>query len=194
MEVQAHDASDLLKLQKLIRAEKRAVWRDRFRMVLLALQGKTAPEIARKVFSTRRTVQIWVYRYRDEGLDGLTRSRYKGSRPKLTPAQESAFKARLDAGPTEADGECTLRGRTIQRILEEEFNVSYSLPGVYDLLHRLNYSCLQPRPRHEMNDPEAMQAFKDAAPLFSRRSKTSTRISESKSSSRMRPASASRER
>ena len=53
------------------------------------------------------------------------------------------------------------------RILNEEFGVEYTLNGAYDLLHRLNLSCLTPRPRHEKNDPEAMKAFKQSAPLLS---------------------------
>ena len=39
----------------------------------------------------------------------------------------------------------------------------------YDLMHRLNLSCLSPRPRHRKNDPEAMAAWVEATPLLSRR-------------------------
>jgi transposase len=35
-----------------------------------------------------------------------------------------------------------------------------SLPAVYWLLHRLNYSYLRPRPRHRKADPEAIGEFK----------------------------------
>jgi hypothetical protein len=63
------------------------------------------------------------------------------------------------------EGVCTLRGKDAVRILEREFGVSYSLDGVYDLLERLNYSCLAPRPRHEKGDPAAQQLFKEQAPF-----------------------------
>lgn len=72
-------------------------------------------------------------------------------------------------GPREGDGVCTLRGKDAVRILNGEFGVAYSLNGVYDLLHRLGFSCLSPRPRHEKNDPAAMEAFKERAPLLSRK-------------------------
>ena len=72
-------------------------------------------------------------------------------------------------GPLSRDGVCTLRGKDAVKILNKEFGVSYSLPGVYDLLHRLNLSCLKPRPRHEKNDPEKMEQFKARAPFLSRR-------------------------
>ena len=54
-------------------------------------------------------------------------------------------------------------------ILEREFGVKYSLDGAYDLLERLGYSCLAPRPRHEKNDPAAVAQFKEQAPLLSGR-------------------------
>ena len=73
------------------------------------------------------------------------------------------------AGPTDADGgQCTLRGRDAQRILEREFGQAYSLGGAYDLLHRVGFSCLRPRPRHRRNDPAAMKQWLDDAPPFSK--------------------------
>ena len=38
--------------------------------------------------------------------------------------------------------------------------------GAYDLLERLGYSCLTPRPLHEKSDPAAMEHFKANAPLL----------------------------
>jgi transposase len=72
----------------------------------------------------------------------------------------------MTAGPREGDGVCTLRGKDAVRILNEEFHAPYTLNGVYDLLHRLNLSCLTPRPRHEKNDPKAMEEFKKSTPLL----------------------------
>ena len=49
---------------------------------------------------------------------------------------------RLDAGPRESDGVCSLRGLDVQRILQDQFGVLRKLPSVYWWLHRLGYSCL----------------------------------------------------
>lgn len=82
--------------------------------------------------------------------------------------RDAELRARLEAGPRESDGVCTLRGRDVQRILDEEFGVKYSLQAVYDTLHRLGYSCLVPRPRHEKQDPEPQAKFKEElAPILS---------------------------
>jgi transposase len=161
-------------------------------MVLLALRGFMATQIADKVGCSRRTVQQWVYRYRDEGLEGLRERPRPGQPKKLASASEADFRRRLEAGPTADDGVCTLRGRDIQRILAEEFGAQYSLPGVYDLLHRLGYSCLKPRPQHRKNDPEAMVGWLAEAPFLSRKSARRSRSRKSRFGSRTKRASVSK--
>ena len=98
------------------------------------------------------------------------------------------------AGPTPADGGvCTLRGKDAVRILQEQFGVQYTLDGAYDLLHRLGFSCLNPRPKHRKNAPQAMkQWLDDAPPLLSGANASSTPINRLKSGSRMKHGLASR--
>jgi transposase len=75
------------------------------------------------------------------------------------------FKTRMDTGPTSQDKVCTLRGKDVQRILREEMGVKLSISAAYATLHRLGYSCVAPRPRHEKQDLEAQKKFKhDIAP------------------------------
>jgi transposase len=143
--------------------------RDRYRAVLMALQGREAVEIAITLRRARRSVQDWVYCYRDGGINALLPGKQTGRPTKLPRDKEALLMARLDSGPREGDGVCTLRGKDVVRILESEFGVKYSLDGVYDLLERLGYSCLSPRPRHEKNDPAAVKDFKARSPLLFKR-------------------------
>jgi transposase len=170
MKVVRRQEDDRERLNGLIQQEKNVWQRDRLRSVLLALEGRGAVEIAGVLGRSRRFVQEWVYAYRDEGVEGV-RPRPPGVRPtKLPREKEQAFKQRVLAGPTAADGGvCTLRGVDARRILEKEFGAQYTLQGVYDLLHRLELCCLAPRPRHRKNDPEAMEAWLESAPLLSRK-------------------------
>ena len=169
MRITERARGDLGRLEEMIGVEARARQRDRLRMVLLALRGDEKEQIARTLGVAKSTVESWAYRYRDGGLEALTPKPRPGRPPRLTPRRAREFKARFTAGPTEADGVCTLRGKDAVRILNDEFKVGYSLSGTYDLLHRLGLSCLVPRPRHEKNDPAAMGAFQQRAPLLSRR-------------------------
>jgi len=158
---------DVDELRRRAAAERDALRRDRYRAVLLALDGKEAPEIAESLGRARRSVQDWAYAYRDGGVDAVQPARRKGREPKLPREREAELMARLDAGPRPEDGVCTLRGRDVVRILEREFLVTYTLAGAYELLERLGYSCLAPRPRHEKSDPAEQQRFRTHAPLLS---------------------------
>ena len=154
----------LAELERLERAEKDAAHAKRLRIVILALMGYTAPAIAMSLGLSRRICQGWVYRYNEQGLAGLTDLRGNSAPPTLSPVQEQQFHARLAAGPTPADEVCALRGADVRRILAQEFGVLRSLPGIYHLLHRLNYSCLRPRPRHRHADPVAQETFRRELP------------------------------
>jgi transposase len=173
---------DIDELRRRAAAEPNALRRDRYRAVLLALGGREASDIAASLGRARRSVQDWAYAYRDGGVDAVQPERRLGRAQRLPRECEPRLRARLDAGPTDADGgACTLRGRGVVRILEREFGVRYTLNGAYELLHRLGYSCLAPRPRHERADPEAAAAFRAAAPFLSASSPTRSPRTEGRS-------------
>jgi transposase len=184
MQIELHHPEDLTQLRQQSRQQKEAKQRDRYRAILLAIEGYDAPTIARTIGRSRRFVQRWVYRYRDHGLKAVVPKRQTGRPPNLPATKEAPFKERFLAEPTEADGVCTLRAKDAQRILQEEFGVQYTLAGVYDLLHRLGLSCLAPRPRHRKSDPERMQRWVENAPLLSSKSPKRTQSKESRSGSR----------
>ena len=195
MHVQSHHAEDQNQLERLARQTSNAKQRDRYRAVLLALAGHEAPVIAMRLGRSRRFVQRWVYVYRDEGMAAIAPRKQSGRPPKLSREQQLAFKRRMLAGPRESDGGvCTLRGKEAQRILQSEFGQSYSLNGAYELLHRLDMSCLQPRPRHRKQDAAAQAQWLDRAPFLSGKSSRKTPQNKSKSGFRTRPASVSKAR
>jgi transposase len=189
--------TDHLTLDRLRALADAAPGRRRFlriRAVILAVEGRTAPEVAAALGCSRRAAQAWVARYNDEGEAGFDERPRPGRPPFLDPEAAERLRARLDAGPTGEDAACTLRGPEVRSILGREFGVTYSLPAVYALLHRLGYSCLDPRPRHRKADPEAQEGFKKKSPTASTTSPASTPASGSRSGSRTRPASARRGR
>jgi transposase len=155
--------------------QRRALQRDRLRVVLLAGDGDEAgrelfrEQIAQRVRRSRQFVDQWVGRYRTGGLDAIVAKKQPGRAPKLTAAQDEQLKALLDGGPRPADKVCTLRGRDIRRIVEAEFGVVYTAGGIYDVLRRLDYSSLKPRPRHRKNDPVKAAQFQEQAPFLRRR-------------------------
>jgi transposase len=200
MKVTLHDPADLPTLRERARSEANAKQRDRLRAVLLAAEGEEGAElegdqIAGRLGRSPRFVDQWLARYRKGGLEAVKPGKAKGQKPKLPVEQHTAFKERILAGPTEADGGvCTLRGAQAKSILSREFGVEISLSGVYELMHRLNLSCLKPRPQHRKNDPKAMSDWLERAPLLPGSCRRSTPASRWSGGSRTRHASASRGR
>jgi transposase len=168
MKIVERESGDIAELSRRARSERRSIQRDRYRAVLLALEGEDAVAIAKATGRARRSVQEWVYAYRDCGIDALIPKKQTGKPPRLTAEQETQLKARLDAGPAAEDGVCALRGKDVVRILKEEFGVKHTIGSIYGVLHRLGYSCLSPRPQHEKNDPAAIEQFKRDTPFLSR--------------------------
>jgi cellobiose phosphorylase len=73
--------------------------RDRFRAVVLALEGKMEPEIRRMLHRSRGFIQRWVYAYRDRGISGLFPQSPPGKPSKLTNLQREQLKASLEGRP-----------------------------------------------------------------------------------------------
>ena len=106
----------------------------------------------------RRTIQQWVGDYNRDALDGLADGR-GGNHRYLDEAQEKTLCDYLDR-VSEDPEDGPRHAAELLPWIEEHFGVVYALNGLYDLLHRLGYAWLMPRPRHPKHDPAAQAAFK----------------------------------
>ena len=155
--VHHHQREELQRLQD--KADRPAMVL-KLRTIILARDGWAYKDIAEAVGKSPRTVQQWVSDYNHEGLDGLKDRRTSNHRY-LTAEQEQQLCDHLDAlAENPHDG--VRHAADLIPFIEQHFNVTYSLSGLYDLLHRLGYRWLMPRPRHEKNDPAVVEAFKKA--------------------------------
>jgi transposase len=166
MKVDWKDAADERQLLDLVASTANAKQRDRYRVVLIAGQGLgDEPEldrgrIAAAVGRSRQFVDEWVGRYRAGGLAALVPKRQPGRARRLTPEQEAELCVMLEAGPPPEEGLAAYNGPILREQIERRFGKTYSLNGVYQLLHRLGYNDLMPRPHHPDTDPAALEAFK----------------------------------
>jgi transposase len=159
MRVESHHTPE--QLRRLARREANGRVAVRMLAVASAMQDEPAPQIARELGVARRTVQDWVRWYNLGGIDDLHDGGGRGRKPPLDAGERARLKARLDAGPTDADGgACTLRGVDVRRILADEFGKVRCLSSVYELLHAMGYNDLVPRPQHKDADPAAQEDFK----------------------------------
>jgi transposase len=160
-----HHGQDLERLVQLVHQTPQAKQRDRYRVVLLAVEGMEGEEldretIARVVGRSRQFVDQWVGRYRRSGLDALVPKKQPGAEPKLTVEQQEQLKQLLERGPEPEEGIAAYNGPILKEKIEHHFGVIYSTSGLYELLHRLGYNDLMPRPRHPDSDPEEQARFK----------------------------------
>lgn len=162
MYVREHEP--LADLKRMERKERDAARSKRLRIIILAIGGWTAPAIAASVGLCRRECQEWVRRFNEVGVAGLEDRPGGGREEPLTREQQEELSQRLDEGAKPEDNVCSLRGVEVRNILAEDFGVLRSLSAIYKLLHRLGYSCLRPRPRHNKSDPEAQAKFKEEFP------------------------------
>jgi len=156
-----HTQKELLHLYKTVSNPRLA---RRINGVYLANKGLSCPQIMAITGAARRTIQQWVHKYNKQGIAGLKDKPRPGQPTKLPRKKEQEFLRRIETCPTRKDNVSVLNGPAIAKILEQEFGVTYSIWGVYCLLHRLGYSCLCPRPQHEKANPRVQQEFKKTSP------------------------------
>jgi len=164
----------------------------KLRALILARRGWFAPRIAEALGKSPRTIQQWVGDYNRHGLDGL-RDRRTSNRRYLTAEQEQQLCEHLDATADDPHGGVRHAGE-LGAYIEQHFGVAYSLSGLYELLRRLGYAWLMPRPRHEKNDPQVVADFKKKRLRSWHKSPPSTPASALKCGFKTKLASASKGR
>ena len=161
--------------------------------VASSVRTRTEPQITAAIGLSRPTVQGWVQRDNENGLDGLRDRTGRGRNPILTPEEQQAVGQRVEHGPQEGDV-CSLRGVDYQKFIEDQFGKRMSRSAVYDLLHGLNEESLMPRSKHRKSDSEAVAAFPKKFPKSWCGFRPSIPTIESSSSFKMSAASANKGR
>lgn len=137
------------------------------RMLALAMvsEGASRADAARAGGMDRQTLRDWVHRYNAEGLAGLG-DRHGGGTPRLlSPEQEQEVARWVKEGPDLArDGVTRWRRADLARAIEARFDVVMAERSVGDLLQRLGFRRLVPRPRHPGQDPAAQASFRPTSP------------------------------
>lgn len=108
---------------------------------------------------SEHSVRNWAHRFLSGGIESMHRGSSPGHPPKLPHEEEERFKQRIRSGPTEADGVPVWRGLSVMAMLQRDFGASYTLSGVYLLLHRMGFSSLMPRAKHPESSAEAQELF-----------------------------------
>jgi len=142
---------------------------------LLALaavyDGMDREEAARIGGMDRQTLRDWVHRFNERGPDGLINAKSSGRPPKLSAEQKEALRQLVEAGPDpEKDGVVRWRCADLKRVLGERFGVDLSAVSLGRVLKKLGFSHISARPRHPVQDAQAIATFKKTSLLWSQMS------------------------
>jgi transposase len=178
-----HSASELLAFSKTSENVRHS---HRILAIRDVLRGEARSAVCERYGVTRENLRHWVVWYNESGVDGL-KDEARSGRPKPLPEEKlSTFKARIEAQPdVKKDGHTRWRAVDIQRILSEEYGVTYtSLYGVRKLCHALGLAYITARPTHPKHDAEAIEGFKKNSPKYLQKSKQRTWTKRLKSGAR----------
>ena len=142
-------------------AHKEKDGRLRLRLIALAhlKDGKSYTEVAAALRLTRHAVMRWVQWFSAGGVYRLAGLPHDWSTQRLGKAQEEAFRQAVEQLQRERGGG-RVRGEDIRQLLARQFDVPYSLNGVYDLMKRLGMVWISARAVSPYADPVAQAKFK----------------------------------
>ena len=108
----------------------------------LLKNGKTVTEVSEILFKTYNTIRNWWQAFKKDGIRGLEIKKMPGRPPKIKN------KTLLEFMEAKTKEEQYIVPEDIARDLKNEFGVDYSLSGIRNAMHRLNYTCKTMEPLH----------------------------------------------
>ena len=120
--------------------------RLRYQMVLLAGDGRTAPEIAPLVQRSEATVQRVLHRYQDGGRGAVPHRPRPGAAPTITPAWLAELRRVIELDPHEVGVASSLwTTGLLAGYLATQTGLVTSDETVRRYLHRFDYVCKRPK-------------------------------------------------
>lgn len=133
---------------------------DRIEAVILRKSRHSYSEIGHSLGRSKKWALKWCHRYKELGIDGLFDTPRAGRPTHLVKEKEASFIKRIQGGPQEKDGISVFTAGSINDILKNEYQATYSQKSVYSILHRLDFSRIRPRPQHEKYDHAKVMHWK----------------------------------
>lgn len=133
--------------------------RERLLGIHNLMLGKNRIEAASSVGRNPEWLRMWVLRYEESGLEGLS-DKPKSGQPKfLTDEQESNLVNDIIKLQDDRDGG-RITAEEIRLYIIKKYKVEYKSRGVYDLLYRLGLSWVSSRSKHPKSDVNKQKTFK----------------------------------
>lgn len=135
---------ELEELKEALAREKNPKVRERIRIIMHIKQGLSGRKTAKLMGLSRDTVSRWVKRFNKEGFAGLYDRPRPGGKPKVDQQKITEI---LETHPQKLG--YNIEGWTAKVLhvhILKTFNVKYHPNYIYQLVDRLGYSLIVPRP------------------------------------------------
>lgn len=158
-------------LRRLAGKAKDAAQARRLLALAAVLDGMKRTEAARIGGMDRQTLRDWAHRFNQHGPDGLIDIKPPGRPARLSNDHKELLKQLVETGPDpETDGVVRWRCVDLKRVVRDRFGVDLSEVSLGRVLKKLGFSHISARPRHPVQDPEAIATFKKTSRRRSPRS------------------------
>ena len=127
---------------------------DRIRVILALDDGFSFDNVAKILRMDDSTIRRYLKIYQEKGLSGLLEYHYKGRSCQLEASQQEALINHLKTNVYQDS-------KAIVAYIQKTFNVTYTIAGVTDLLHRLGFSYKKPSTFPGKADSQKQQEFID---------------------------------
>ena len=149
--------------QEISRCEE-SRYAHRLHGLLLVTTGQSCREVARLFGADASTVQRWVRRFEERGLEGLREGERPGRPRQLDADQWRQVAADLRSTPRAFGLEATLwDGPLLAEHLRRRFGIALGVRQCQRLFRQLGFRLRKPRPQVAQSDPVKVAAVKKTA-------------------------------
>ena len=123
-------------------------------------EGKSYKKISKIIKYSSQTIGEWVKTYNEGGIDKMLSIRKcRGRKARIANDKKNEFNKLVVKLQEDRSGGRII-GEDIVNMIEEKYNESYSVSGVYKLLKRMDMSWVSARSIHTKSDLEVQETFK----------------------------------
>lgn len=163
-------------LRRLAKVSRDAGQTRRLLALAVICDGGSRTQAARVGGVGLQIVRDWVLRFNAAGPEGLIAGKAPGKTPLLSDDQCAALTRVVEAGPRPyADGVVRWRLVDLVQWVRDEFGLTVSRQTLGRTLRAMGFAKLSARPRHHMQDPDVIEAYKKTSPPCWRKSAVSSR-------------------
>ncbi len=154
-----------LAIQHEIRRSEESRYDHRLHGLLLVTTGQSCGEVARLFGEDATSVQRWVRRFEQSGLEGLREGERPGRPRKLDFRQWRRLQADMRKVPREFGFEANLwDGALLREHLRSQYRIRLGVRQCQRLFRQMGFRLRKPRPQVAQSDPVRVVAVKKTSP------------------------------